>query len=159
MSAGANLYSETVKRVPRLDINNYTPDGVVMGAFGASNLKYNPPATGVSVTPEGPYVNLASGDRTIHILYGDKTGGGHMWPGMPGKTPFPENWSAPKVMHEVSDIASDPTLRAVRPDGKTDLFYKSGKPARFVVEGVREGVTIKVVVEPAGEGIITAHVK
>jgi hypothetical protein len=27
------------------------------------------------------YVNLVSGDRSIHILYGNATGGGHLWPG------------------------------------------------------------------------------
>ncbi len=43
-----------------------------------------------SVVEEGqPLVNLASEKRTIHILNGDATGGGHMWPGNPGKTPFP----------------------------------------------------------------------
>ena len=60
-------------------------------------------------------------------------------------------------MHEVSDIATDPNLKWVRPDGKTELFYKSGKPVRFTVVGERSGVKIKVVVEPAGEGIITAY--
>jgi len=34
-------------------------------------------------------VNLASKQRTTHILQGDKTGGGHLWPGTAGKTPFP----------------------------------------------------------------------
>jgi hypothetical protein len=35
----------------------------------------------------GPaYVNLASPSRTTHILTGDATGGGHMWPGMAGKS-------------------------------------------------------------------------
>ena len=40
---------------------------------------------------------------------------------------------------------------------KKALFTKAGDPARFVVIGQREGVAIKVVLEPAGEGIITAH--
>jgi hypothetical protein len=36
------------------------------------------------------------------------------------------------------------------------LLTKSGKPARFRVYGTRDGLQIKVVVEPGGEGIITA---
>jgi len=103
------------------------------------------------------YINLASPQRTIHILYGDATGGGHLWPGQPGKTPFPKGWAGDEIMHHVSDIATDPNLTSVRPDGLTGLFYKSGKPARFNVLGTRKGVKIKVVTEPAGEGIITAH--
>ena len=43
--------------------------------------------------------------------------------------------------------------------GNGGLFTKAGKPARFAVEGVRDGVNIKVIVEPTGEGIITAFPK
>ena len=40
-----------------------------------------------------------------------------------------------------------------------DWFTKAGKPARFSAEGVRHGVNIKVIIEPAGEGSITAFHK
>jgi hypothetical protein len=61
-------------------------------------------------------------------------------------------------MHNVSDIATDPTLTWVQQTGKAgSLFTKAGEPARFAVVGTRDGVRIKVVIEPAGEGIITAH--
>jgi EndoU nuclease-like protein len=129
-----------------------------------------PPATRavakVAAPAEDPgYVNLASPERTAHILTGEGPGrGGHLWPGQPGKSPFPQGWSGAKIMHEVSDIATDPKLDWVRPDGKSSLFYDSGKPARFTVRDpatgalpVRDGVSIKVIVEPAGEGIITAY--
>ena len=110
------------------------------------------------------YVNLASASRTNHILYGEGPGrGGHLWPGQAGKSPFPRGWSAQRIMDEVSDIATDPKLQWVRPDGKTELRYNSGAPARFRVVDpatgdlpVRDGVSVRVVVEPAGEGIITA---
>jgi filamentous hemagglutinin len=96
--------------------------------------------------------------RTVHVLSGDATGGGHMWPGLPGKTPFPQGWSGDTIMQHASDIATDPSLPWVQQTGKAgSLFTKSGAPARFKVTGVRDGVTIKVVVEPAGEGIVTAH--
>jgi hypothetical protein len=61
-------------------------------------------------------------------------------------------------MHCVSDIATDPGLQWVQQTGKAgSLFTKAGDPARFIVIGEREAVRIKVVLEPAGEGIITAH--
>lgn len=102
-------------------------------------------------------VNLASPQRTQHILLGDSTGGGHLWPGGPGKTPFPRSWSGQKIMHYVSDIATDPTLTWTRPGQTGSLFTRAGDPARFVVFGEREGIRIKVVLEPMGEGIITAY--
>ena len=105
---------------------------------------------------ENGYLNLANPQRTQHILYGDATGGGHMWPGEPGKTTFPQGWSAEKIMHEVSDIATDTSLKWIRQTGEAgNLFTKAGKPARFLVEGVRDGVYIRVIIEPTGEGIIT----
>lgn len=103
-------------------------------------------------------VNLVNPQRTIHILDGDATGGGHLFPGKPGKTSFPENWTGEKIMHEVSDVATDPALEWVQQTGKAgSLYTKAGDPARFYVVGERAGVKIKVVIEPAGEGIITAH--
>jgi hypothetical protein len=104
------------------------------------------------------FVNLASPTRTKHILTGDGPGsGGHLWPGQPGKNPFPQGWSGDRIMHHVSDIATDPSLTWVQQTGKAgSLFTKAGDPARFFVIGEREGVRIKVILEPAGEGIITA---
>ena len=74
-----------------------------------------------------------------------------------GKSKFPAAWSEKKIMHLVSDIATDPKLNWVQQTGKAgNLFTKSGKPSRFVVEGTRNNTNIRVVIEPAGEGIITA---
>ncbi|MEB3750765.1 pre-toxin TG domain-containing protein [Geobacillus sp. FSL W8-0032] len=95
------------------------------------------------------FVNIASKKRTKHILYGDKTGGGHLWPGTgnPNKTLFPKNWSAERVMHNVSDIATDPTLK-----WKRGRVIKSVQ--RYEVIGIRDGVKIKVITD--GKDIITA---
>ncbi len=104
-------------------------------------------------------VNLASPQRTAHILTGDATGGGHLFPGAPGKTAFPQGWSGDQVMHHVSEIVTDPALKWVPQTGNGGWFTKAGNAARFSVEGVRDGVNIKVILEPAGEGIITAFPK
>jgi hypothetical protein len=120
-------------------------------------------ARSVNAGADSNYVNLASPQRTAHILEGEQlpTGdwsGGHAWPGAPGKTPFPKDWSNARIMHEVSDIATDPKLQWVQQTGpKGSMYTNAGNPARFTVAGERGGVTIKVVLEPAGEGIITAH--
>jgi hypothetical protein len=54
-------------------------------------------------------------------------------------------------MHEISDVATDPVSPWVKQKGTA----KSGP--RYTAEGDREGVHIRVVLEPEGEGIVTAH--
>jgi hypothetical protein len=112
-----------------------------------------------------PSTNVVSPQRTQHILHGDATGGGHLWPGLPGKTPFPKDWDANKVMATVSDIATDPKLLWKPQTGNGSLYTKSGKPARFIVTDSNgnlpkvDGVPVKVIIEPATNNIITAHPK
>jgi RHS repeat-associated protein len=132
-----------------------TPVGEMLG-LGAEAAVPLVAARGPAAA-ETELVNLASAERTTHITIGNATGGGHMWPGAPGKTPFPQSWSADQIMHNVSDIATDPALQWVQQTGKAgSLFTKSGAPARFFVDGVRDGVEMRAILEPAGEGIITA---
>ena len=50
--------------------------------------KKSPCAEAAKTTAE--LVNLASPQRTTHILTGDATGGGHLFPGAPGKIAFPQ---------------------------------------------------------------------
>ncbi|WP_146076593.1 RHS repeat-associated core domain-containing protein [Rathayibacter sp. AY1A7] len=97
------------------------------------------------------FTNLASGYRTKHII------DGHMVPGEPGNSLFPESWSAEKIMHEVSDIATDPSLKWRKQTGSGGDYTKRGDAARFIVTGERDGVVIDVIVEPAGEGIISGY--
>jgi len=80
------------------------------------------------------YVNLADETATTHILQGDATGGGHA-PGLgiPGKSEFPAGWGNDKIMHNISDVATDPTS-SVTTQGRTTI-----------IQGTREGVDIKVV--------------
>lgn len=81
-----------------------------------------------------------------------------MWPGMPGKSVFPKNWSGDKIMHEISDIATDPSLQWQQITGRAGAdFTRGGAPVRYSVTGVRDGVTIKVILEPGGEGIISGY--
>lgn len=60
-------------------------------------------------------------------------------------------------MDHVSDVATDPSIKWVQPTGKAGATHtKNGAPVRFRADGWREGVNIRVIIEPGGEGIITA---
>jgi len=139
---------------------------VVGGGYGAGGV---PDYSGPLVTPNnGPISgavvmningaqqpvqipSIIDADRAVHILTGDSTGGGHLWPGEPGKTPFPQGWDANAVLGVVSDIATDPNS-TVTPGGG----------GRTVVTGVRDGVEVSVILErpnhPSYPGrVVTAY--
>lgn len=105
------------------------------------------------------WVNLASPKRTRHILFADATGGGHKF-GLRrffnGKTKFPASWSGRRIMHAISEVATDPSSKWIQLNGKPGSFFtKAGKPVKFWVEGVFDGVRIKVLVH--GDDFITAY--
>ncbi|MBI0432149.1 RHS repeat-associated core domain-containing protein, partial [Pectobacterium parmentieri] len=86
-------------------------------------------------------VDLASPKRRQHILDGDATGGGHRpGTGIPGKSEFPQGWSDDKIMHEISDIATDPSLEPT-----------IGRGGRLVTNGTRDGIDIRVIQEKNGD--------
>ncbi|HEU5001761.1 MAG TPA: DUF6531 domain-containing protein [Actinomycetota bacterium] len=108
----------------------------------------------LAVGDESEYVNLASKAQTEHIIKG------HMPPGEPGNTLFPNEWSSGQILHNTSDIATDPSLSWQQETGRPGAeSTRSGTPVRFSVEGVRDGVKMRVIVEPRGEGIITSYPK
>jgi len=91
-------------------------------------------------------------------LYGDKPGsGGHLWPGRLGKTAFPKNWSADKIIHEIGDIVTSPNTQWYVQTGNGGKYTKGGEPARWVSYEVRDGVRIKVVHEPETGRVVTAY--
>lgn len=93
------------------------------------------------------FADLASPARRTHILRGDASGGGHLWPGAAGKPPFPRSWSGDRIMHEISDVARDPTAWCgAIPQG-----------SRTVLTGTRGGVDIRVVVDSRTGEIITGY--
>ncbi len=109
---------------------------------------YDHPANGSSVAAEDETdLNLATEARTEHILQGDATGGGHLWPGAAGKSAFPESWSSTRIMNTISDIATDPAAwqNAVTQGGRT------------VLTGSVDGVDVRVVVDTQTGEIITGY--
>ena len=86
------------------------------------------------------FVDLTSPARRRHILEGDVTGGGHRpGTGIPGKSEFPAGWSDDRIIHAISDVATDP--------GATRA---AGRGGRTIVTGTRDGVEIRVVLEADG---------
>ncbi|WP_367620790.1 MULTISPECIES: RHS repeat-associated core domain-containing protein [Burkholderia] len=92
-----------------------------------------------------------------HILYGDSpTSGGHMWPGNPGKTVFPESWNATKIISEVDGIVNSPSTKWYAQTGTGGALTKAGERATWVSWEVRDGVQIRTVYQPAIGRIVTA---
>jgi hypothetical protein len=91
-----------------------------------------PPLDAIRITPE----------RTIHVLEGDKTGGGHRHgTGKPGKTEFPASWDDEKIIDSALDVARKPDKPPVRQD-RNDTWLCSG---------TRANVEVSVVVASSGE--------
>ena len=92
-------------------------------------------------TKPGEYVDLTDAQGKTHILDGEVrpdgsySGGHRPGTGYPGKSEFPKGWSDERILHEISDVATDPA--AVR---------TLQGPNTQIVTGTRGGVEIKVVV-------------
>ena len=99
--------------------------------------------------------DIIPADRQKHILYGDSTGGGHLWPGKPGKTPFPQSWNANKILDEIADIVTDPSTRWYAQTGNGGKYTSNGAPAIWRAWETRDGVQVRVVYEPATGRVIT----
>jgi hypothetical protein len=110
-----------------------------------------PPAAKPAVTVKGgnpaPRARVTS-NRRVHILDGDKTGGGHRsGTGKPNKSEFPTSWSDDKIIAEIESVANDPASKRSSPD----------KEGRIEIEGSRDGVDILVVLSKDKRTIITAY--
>jgi hypothetical protein len=90
-----------------------------------------------------------SPDRRVHILDGDTTGGGHgPGRGIAGKSEFPTTLGDDEIIAGIEAIANDPASYA---GGAVPT-----RPGRVRAFGTIRGVRTTVIVDPAGEGIVTA---
>ena len=142
--------------------------GEKAGAAEAAGPKEPAPAIGAKLQPGAislsgkkgaaaaapAWTNLSvSSSRKTHILVGDATGGGHAPRAtVPGKTKFPSGWTDDKIIAAIETVAN---TAANYPNGK--FPQAKGPKSRYVAEATVDGVAIKVVVEPLGQGIITGH--
>lgn len=89
----------------------------------------------------GEFVDLTSSARRRHTLDGDATGGGHRpGTGKPGKSEFPAGRSDDNIIHDIYDIATDPTISSI-----------AGRGGRTITNGTRNGVDIRVIQERNGD--------
>ncbi len=159
----AEGYTYDAPTIARVDVHQFVAveagqtqlgdagEGSASPLTAARGTSTTPSITSVATNTVDDLVDLASPARRAHIL------GGHMPPGLPNKSLFPSSWSEGKIMNHVSDIATDPSLSWIQQTAKPGaLFTRNGDPVRYFVDGVRDGTTIRVVLEPGGEGIITA---
>ncbi len=83
-----------------------------------------------------------------HILWGDRPGsGGHLWPGNPGKTPFPKDWTEGKIIGTAGEIFADP---------KT-VWRLSDDRRAWLAEVPRQGVEVRVVIDSARRRVVSAY--
>ncbi|MCX8661501.1 EndoU domain-containing protein [Gilliamella sp. B2772] len=73
-----------------------------------------------------------------------------------GKSTFPKDWSADKIVHEIGDIAISANTQWYAQTSTGGIYTGKGKPAKWVSYEVRDGVRIRVVYQPANGKIITA---
>jgi hypothetical protein len=105
-----------------------------------------PPLDAIRITPE----------RIVHVLEGDKTGGGHRsGTGKPGKTEFPAGWNDEKIIDSALDVARKPDKPPVRQD-RNDTWLCSGTRANVEVSVVvaRSGEIVSGWPEEGGPGVV-----
>lgn len=83
----------------------------------------------------------------IHILYGDATGGGHIYgTKRPCKSMFPKEWGADKVISAVKQIAANDNLN-----------WRQRKNGRYIAEDKIDDVNVRVVMGSERKKVITAY--
>ena len=82
-----------------------------------------------------------SPERAVHILDGDRWGGGYRHGmGRPEKTEFPADWDDRRIVDHIIDVARSPDVPPVLQPNH-----------RWRVSGERNGVDISVIVQPDGQ--------
>lgn len=86
-------------------------------------------------------------DRATHILYGDRSGGGHLYGiGKPCKSEFPKGWRAEKVLANIQTAAAN-----------DNADWQEQENGYFVAEAPVDGVKIRVVLSRDRKTVITAY--
>ncbi|GJL84705.1 MAG: hypothetical protein DHS20C02_04800 [Micavibrio sp.] len=88
-----------------------------------------------------------SPERRIHILYGDKTGGGHKFgSNKPCKSEFPQDWDENEILETVRLIAAN-----------DNADWRQEDNGYFVTEKTENDVKVRVVLGPDKQRVITAY--
>jgi hypothetical protein len=88
-----------------------------------------------------------SAQRIRHILYGDETGGGHVYGlSLPCKSEFPPDWSDDDIIATVQALAANDNMK-----------WKQQENGYYVAERSVKGVRVRVVLDREKDDIITAY--
>ena len=88
-----------------------------------------------------------SPQRRTHILYGDATGGGHLYgTGAPCKSEFPKHWDEDTIIKEVELIAANDNLN-----------WEQQRNGYYVTEQKVGTLKVRVVKGPENKRVITAY--
>ena len=92
------------------------------------------------------------------FLKDDGRGGHGPGRGILGKREFPKEWSDEVVLENITSVVKDPNSQWTQQTGSPGArFTKRGQPVRWIVEGTIDNTDIRAIVEPDGEGIVTAY--
>ncbi len=96
---------------------------------------------------ERPRHIVVSDKARQHILYGDASGGGHIYgANKPCKSEFPQDWDAQEIISTVEKLAANDNLNWRREDN-----------GYYVTEAFEDDVKIRVVLGNQQEQVITAY--
>ena len=118
------------------------------GARGGSTT---PNSAGNATNTVDDFVDLTTPGARGHILdgavrpNGTYSGGHRPGTGFSGKSEFPSGWSDGRILHEISDVATDPAATRILQGSRT------------VVTGSRGGVDIRVVIDNTTGEIVTGY--
>lgn len=100
--------------------------------------------------------DLIEGGDQVHIIAGDAHGGGHKWPGQPGKTPFPPSWDTDDILDGIADVVTNSESSWQWQTGAAGSMYThAGNPSRVKIIGEYNGLQIRVIYEPATGRVVT----
>lgn len=94
--------------------------------------------------PGVPRRYVVSPGRRVHILYGDRTGGGHRFGAGKGENEFPQSWTDDDIINAIEDVAND--------SGSTRLQRRA---RRVIFIATRKSISISVVVDVTNADIVT----
>lgn len=85
--------------------------------------------------------------RIRHILYGDRTGGGHLYGvNAPCKSEFPPEWNEEEIIATVKTLAANDNMKWQREEN-----------GYYTAEQKVEGVRVRVVLDREKDDIVTAY--
>ena len=91
--------------------------------------------------------SLITDERRTHILYGDATGGGHLYgQNKPCKSEFPRHWDENTIIKEIEMIAANDNLN-----------WEQQRNGYYVTQQKVGTVTVRVVKDRDNKDVITAY--